>query len=191
MVIASQVTTRDASGLRRRAAKEGEEVMTTFTEEPSGSGSAQGAVTVPVPAPVSAPPSVPLSGRLVSLIERGGKLADALKSLGWIVAVVGVAMFSAYRHFATEDELQDLRCKVKNQDALNSSMQSAAAEIRTAIKYLDIELADTSAAGASHERLAAELSTTLKSIDGALAQVEATRIAMSQAAFKKQGSEQC
>lgn len=165
--------------------------MTTFTEEPSGSGSAQGPVTVPVPAPVSAPPGMPRSGRLVSLIERGGKLADALKSLGWIVAVVGVAMFSAYRHFATEDELQDLRCKVKNQDALNSSMQSAAAEIRTAIKYLDIELADTSAAGASHERLAAELSTTLKSIDSALAQVEATRIAMSQAAFKKQGSEQC
>jgi hypothetical protein len=125
--------------------------------------------------------------RIGESVERWGKRADALKSLGWMVAAIVGAAFYGYHHFASEEEIVDLQCSIQRQDDMNMALQQANTQVRTALHTLELELADPS----QQEQLRKDLAAAIKSIDGSLAHVEEVRNGMAHGSIRKQKGTPC
>jgi hypothetical protein len=122
---------------------------------------------------------------LLGRVQRYVTMATLVKTIIGMLFAVGIATLSVYKFFAKEFELQELACKVVEQNELNNDMITTSREIRGALKLLKENFESAPDKPISAAFMAKEISSAVEKIDASLSHIEQTRNSAAAMAIKK------
>lgn len=118
------------------------------------------------------------NGTAAAIVARGSPFATIFEWVwkgGAAIILVGGGALAAYKHFATEEEVEKLQCQMALQNKINSAMTEASGQIRSALGVLKNQLVAPANNDGQRRSLEANLKEAIDGVDKALKDADNTK----------------
>lgn len=136
--------------------------------------------------PSNTRPVAPLGGAgITARVQSFVTTAQLVKTILILIIGAVTSCLVVYKHFAKSYELEELACKVVEQNEINNEMINTSRQIQTALKLLKDNFENSGDRPISTQFIAKEIAVTVDQIGKSLATVNATRLAAQKKAITK------